>query len=353
MNEFKIFIWSSDYEFYTGEGLLARLFVENNFSLFDQRILIYSNNGQYFFNNKKNLTIKRNLYVNNFIQKYLYSFYGILLIWYYHIKGKKVCYVNYLPLWAFWIFFLLPKKTMLGPITGATYKKNVYTINNLIRRFILPLFYYLSVKIIFSKFKKVIFSTDNLKPLIPKSKIKYCLFNFCLLFYKKRKLKTKTIDFLFYIRSHSNKSNNFHKNIINLLLDLNLKIIVVGDKFIKLNVINYINIPREKLLTLLDKTKFTITSDENFYSLFAIDCFSSNVFVFYNKFIKPKKFFFGKYLTKEINFLDINYSIKKILNSISNKKVTNNFNLLKKNAGYNSLYLKNIKKNFINKFIAR
>jgi hypothetical protein len=254
-------------------------------------------------------------------------------------------------LWAFWIFFLLPKKTILGPVTGTTYKKNIYTFNNLIRRFIFPFFYFLSIKIIFLKFKKVIFSTENLKDFIPKSKIKYCLFNFCLLFYKKRKLKRKNIDFLFYLRSHSNKSNNFHKSIINSLLDLKLKIVVVGDKFEKLNVKNYINIPRKKLLTLLDKTKFTITSDENFYSLFAIDCFSSNVCVFYNKFIRPKKFFFGKYLTIEINFLDIHYSVKKILNSISDKKITNNFSLSKKSTIYNYLYLKNIKKNFMNKFI--
>jgi hypothetical protein len=86
MNDFQIFVWASDYEDFTGEGLLARLYIDNHFSLSNKKIQIYSNNGQYVFNNKKNVTIKRNLYVNNFIQKYLYSFYGIFLIWYHHIK---------------------------------------------------------------------------------------------------------------------------------------------------------------------------------------------------------------------------------------------------------------------------
>ena len=349
MNDFQIFVWASDYEDFTGEGLLARLYIENNFSLLNKKIQIYSNNGRFLFYKKKIINIKKKQYSNNFIQKYLYSFYGVFLIWYFHLKGKKVCYVNYLPLWAFWIFFLLPKKTILGPITGTTHKKNIYTFNNLIRRFILPFFYFLSIKIIFLKFGKIIFSTDNLKSFIPKSKIKYCLFNFCLLFYKKRKLKKKTIDFLFYLRSHSNKSNNFHKSIINSLLDLKLRIVVAGDKFNRLNVINYINIPRKKLLTLLDKTKFTITSDENFYSLFAIDCFSSNVYVFYNKIIKPKKFFFEKNLLKEINFSDAHYSLKKIANIIFNKKKTHSF----QSNNYNSIDLLNIKRKFINQFIVQ
>jgi hypothetical protein len=349
MNDFQIFVWASDYENFTGEGLLARLYIENNFSLSNKKIQIYSNTGRYFFYKKKNITIKRSPYVNTFTKKYLYSFYGIFLIWYFHFKGKQIYFVNYLPLWAFWIFFLLPKKTILGPITGATYKKNIYTFNNLIRRFIFPLFYFLSIKIIFLKFKKVIFSTDNLKNFVPKSRIKYCLFNFCLLFYKKRKLKRKDIDFLFYLRSHSNKSNNFHKSIINSLLDLKLKIVVVGDKFEKLNVKNYINIPRKRLLTLLDKTKFTITSDENFYSLFAIDCFSSNVFVFYNKFIKPRNFFFEKNLLNEINFSDVHCSLKRIINIILDRNKIRNFKI----NSNNTLNLLNINKRFTNQFIKK
>jgi len=49
MNDFQIFVWASDYEDFTGEGLLARLYIENHFSLSNKKIQIYSNTGRYFF----------------------------------------------------------------------------------------------------------------------------------------------------------------------------------------------------------------------------------------------------------------------------------------------------------------
>ena len=350
MKDFEVFIWAADFEDFTGEGLLARLFVKNYFNLSKKKIKIYSNNNRYYLHKKKLEILEKKLYENTFIQKYIYPFYGIFLIWYFYLQGKKVCYVNYLPLWAFWIFLLLPKKTILGPITGGVHKKNIYSVNNLIRRYVITSFYFLTLKFIFFKYKKIIFSTENLKNFIPTSKIKFCFFNFCLLFYKKRKNKKKTIDFLFYLRSHTNKSNYVHRRIIDSLLELNFKIIVVGDKYTRPNLINYINIPRKKLLTFLDKTKFTIVSDENFYSLFAIDCFSSNVHVFYNQSIKPKKFYFDEKLINPIKFDDINFSLKKILNIVENKKNKNNYVENKTINTANFLYLNNLKKIFLDRF---
>ena len=58
---------------------------------------------------------------------------------------------------------------------------------------------------------------------------------------------------------------------------LNLKIVVVGDKFIYHNVKNYINLPRSALLKLLDKTRYSIISDDNFHSLFYRYEFSKKV----------------------------------------------------------------------------
>ena len=351
MKDFEVFIWASDYEDFTGEGLLARLFVKNYFYSSKKKIKIYTNNSRFDFYKKKINVVEKKLYTNTFIQKYIYPFYGIFLIWYFYLQGKKVCYVNYLPLWAFWIFLLLPKKTILGPITGGVYKKNTYTINNFIRRFVITFFYLLTVKFIFFKYKNIIFSTENLKKFIPKSKIKFCLFNFCLLFYKNRKNKKKTIDFLFYLRSHVNKSNNFHRSIIDSLLALNFKIMVVGDKYNKQNLINYINIPRIKLLAFLDKTKFTIVSDENFYTLFAIDCFSSNVHVFYNENTKPKKFYFNEKFINSIKFSDINFSLKKILNIAKNKKKIYNYIMDSRVKTGNLVYLNNLKKDFLDRFV--
>ena len=124
----------------------------------------------------------------------------------------------------------------------------------------------------------------------------------------------------------------------------------MGYKYTRPNLINYINIPRKKLLTFLDKTKFTIVSDENFYSLFAIDCFSSNVHVFYNQSIKPKKFYFDEKLINPIKFDDINFSLKKIFDIIKNKKSkTNHFERETINTR-NLFYLNNLKKDFLDRF---
>jgi hypothetical protein len=316
---YNIFVWSSDYENFTGEGLLARCFVENYFKS-SESFRIRSNNSEYLFNKNKYFLLKKNIYINNFASKYLYPYYGILLIWYFHFKGKKTCYVNYLPLWNFLIFILLPRNTIIGPVTGSLYNDSVYNFNTFIRKIIFPFFYVVSLKIIFFKFKYIIFSTDNFKKIIPENKKKYCLFNFCLLFYKKRKQKKKNIDFLFYFRKHPQKSNLFLNYIIKKLTSLNFKIIVVGDKYILPKVTNYKNIHRYKLLNLLDRTHYSIMSADNFYSLFFLDCLSCNVFIFFNK-----KFRTDNYLPINSRFKILDYnkfssSFDKIVKELPVKK---------------------------------
>ena len=320
MKNFDIFIWACDYEDFTGEGLLARCFVENYFLDKNLRIKIVSNNGSYLYNKNKIFIIRKKKYKNNIFKKYFYFIFGILIIWYYHTKGKKVCYLNYLPLWNFLIFFLIPKNTILGPITGSIYIQKIYSINTLVRKLLFPFLYKISLNIIFFRFKNIIFSTNNLQSIVKKDKIKYCLFNFCFLFFKERKRKRKSIDFLFYIRKHALKSNHFHKSIIKKLVTLGLRIVVVGDKFSYLNVTNYINISRSKLLTILDKTKYTIASDENFYSLFTLDCLSSNLIIFYNKNTQKNADYISNFIP--IEFKNYYNSEKKIKNFIlKNKKI--------------------------------
>ena len=322
MNETNTFVWSSDYESFTGEGLLARCFVENYFKS-GEKIKIQSNNSKYLFQKKKYSLIKKKKYKNNFLTKYLYPLYGVLLIWHNHIKGNKTCYVNYLPLWNFLIFIFLPKSTILGPITGGIYSGKIYNFNTFFRKVVFQFFYFISLKLIFLKYKYIIFSTENLKRIIPKNKIKFCLFNFCLLFYRKRKLKNKDIDFLFYIRKHPQKSNLFLNYIIKKLTFLNLKIVVVGDKFTETNIKNYENIDRNKLLHLLDRTKYSVMSGDNFYSLFFLDCISSNVFTFVNEKLISKKVFLKNSSFKSLNYSRHNLSFLKISNRLRNKKITN------------------------------
>jgi hypothetical protein len=307
--KYNVFVWSSDYETFTGEGLLARCFVENYFQN-GESIKIRSNNSEYLLK-KSYFFLRENKYFSNFLTKYIYPFYGILLIWYYHFRGKQTCYVNYLPLWNFFIFILLPKKTILGPITGNIFRNDVYSFNTFFRKKIFPIFYFISLKIIFSKYKNVIFSTDNLKEIIPKKNIKFCLFNFCLLFFNQRKFNRKKIDFLFYFRKHPLKSNLFITYMIKRLASLNLNIAVVGDKFIYSNVKNYINIPRSRLLKLLDQTRYSIVSGDNFYSLFFLDCLSCNVISFVNKELQSNKNISSSYI-KPLNFNNCETSFREV-----------------------------------------
>ena len=79
----------------------------------------------------------------------------------------------------FLIFLILPKKTILGPITGSKIVKDKNYINKIVRKYLFPLLFNLSIIIINKKFKKVIFSTNLLKMDFYKIKSKV-LSNFVL-----------------------------------------------------------------------------------------------------------------------------------------------------------------------------
>lgn len=312
MKNFDVFVWASDFEDFTGEGLLARCFVEKYFV--KKNILkIKSNSSEFFFYNKKILRVNKNIYTNNFFKKYFYLLKGLFFIWYYHINGKKTLYINYLPLWNFLLFILLPSNTLLGPITGSIYNGKIYNFDSFIRKIIFPIFYFIAINVAIRKYKYLIFSTENLKKIIPKKFINKCLFNFSLLFYKKRNLVKKNIDFIFYYKKHPQKSNNFHKLLIKKLSDNGFKIIVVGDSFFYKKIRNYINLPRKSLINLLDKTKFSVGTSDNFYSLFFLDCLSCNVKFFYDIKLKPERFLFSNDKVKAINFNELEKSYNEII----------------------------------------
>ena len=115
MTDNKLIFWVCDYSDKTGEGNLARKFISENFK-------------------KKKIKINTLKLDNLFNHKYISPFVGIISCWKHYFKGKSVGYINFLPLWNFLIFFLLPPKTILGPITGGalydrTNKINYYIIS--------------------------------------------------------------------------------------------------------------------------------------------------------------------------------------------------------------------------------
>jgi len=319
MKNFDTFIWASDCEDFTGEGILARCFIKKIF-LNKNKLRIFSNNNDFEFNFGKFSAIKKKKFKNNFTSKYLMPYFGIFLIWCYHLKGKKTAYINYLPLWNFLIFILLPKKTILGPITGGIYYNNKQFLSKIIRKIIFPLLYKISIKILFYKYKYAFFSTVMLKKYVSKKYLKRSVFNIALLEYQSNtSLRIeKEIDFIFYYKRHPNKSNDFIIKIIDLLLLKKYKIYVAGDFLPKKGVKNLGFLSKEKLLIHIKNSKFSINNGENFLSLFAIDCYASSTIVFYNNLLKFNENFNAKY------FIPINFSNEssayKTINKIFKKR---------------------------------
>ena len=338
MKKFDTVIWVSDFSLSTGEGILANKFINilyrnNKF----KNALIKSFESEFAYS-KKNI-IKSVPIKNNFIHKYIAPFYGVYFLLK-HASRNKIIYVNYLPLWNFFIFLLLPKKTILGPITGGSYDGPTSNINLFIRKYIFPIFYRISLRIIYKKYNNFFFSTELCKKYVDKKFYKKTLFNFVFIFfkrtYKKKKIK---FDIIFYNRNHPLKKT---KSLFKILVNLKNKfsICVFGDYLNFFN--NFGFISKNKVLNLLNKTKSAFSSSENLFSLFSIDCLNNRVYIFYDKKIDINKDYKSKY------FIPVNYEN----NEIIQKKIIK----LGKSAHYSvndsvfENYVKNKKKD-INNFI--
>ena len=193
MNKKKIYFWTCDFSENSGEGKLAKLFIEEISKKYDC------------------IRIKKgNLYIFKKIidYKYISPLYGITLCWLNFYKNRKVAYINYLPLWNFFIFLFLPPKTIIGPITGGANYKNKF---NLIRTFIFPLLFKVSELFIIIRKYNLLFSTSLLKKYLFKFTINKSKFNFVIKkFKKKNKKKNKSYDLIIYFRNHKNKMSFFH-----------------------------------------------------------------------------------------------------------------------------------------------
>ena len=145
-------MWACDLSDRSGEGKLGRLFLNN---------LNFKNDINFHFNQK-----------NIIKSKYLSTLFGVVYCWKKFLTNKKVIYLNYLPLWNFLIFLLLPPKTILGPITGgAKINKSKYW-HYLIRKYLFPIQYKISEIILILRGNKIIFSTELLKKYLSKKNYK-------------------------------------------------------------------------------------------------------------------------------------------------------------------------------------
>ena len=258
MTKKDLYVWTCDYSENSGEGKLARLFIDK-----------YNLRKEYnfFFNQKKIIKFK-----------YLSTVFGIIFCWEKFLKKKKVIYLNYLPLWNFFLFLFLPPKTILGPITGGANFRQTDKFQYYTRKYLFPIFYKISENILNFRETKLIFSTDLLKKYLSKKTIKKSRFNFVLNHYfNNKKNVKKKYDFIIYNRNHKNKKKFFPISLIKKLIMHNFSIIVVGDKlnlksiknigYVNNNIVNY----------LQSQSRFTIASGENIYSFFILECLSNDV----------------------------------------------------------------------------
>ena len=268
MNSNSVFFWACDYENTTGEGRLARLFIKKYKEKF------------------KKVTYKIQIPKSKILnKKYISPFFGVCYAWLYFFQGKNFLFLNYLPYWNFFIFLMLPPKCEIGPITGGA-KFSKKSDDYLIRKLLFPILYFLTSLVLKFRYRKLIFSTDLLKNFLPKSIIKKSKFNF--IFYeiikkKRRIIKNKSIQLLFYYRKHKNKDYKFTYKIINQLNLDNLKTHIVGDRLNLSGVKNHGFVSHSKVIKLLRKTKYSIVSSENIFTFFTIDCINNDVKLLVNK----------------------------------------------------------------------
>ena len=287
MSKKTIYIWCCDINNNSGEGILANKFIRD--------LKYYNKNIKILVNYPKNKI------GNIFFERFLYPFQGLLKLWFIYIfkNNYKICYLNYLPLWNFFLFMLLPPKTILGPITGGSLFLNKPFLNFFFRKYFLNVFFYLGTFFLYLRWEKLLFSTDFLQS--KNLKHKNYSFNYVLQNIKKTKFKfKKKYDLIFYLRKHNNKNTDLQVKIAKEL-SKKFKILTVGEKINDKNVKNLGFIERSKLLKYIRKTKFSFLSPENLCSLFAIDYINSKTNIFFQNNSKYK----NKYL-KGVIYL--NYS---------------------------------------------
>ena len=290
------YFWACDYSKISGEGILGNLFIKNFQS--DQKI------SKVFTVRSLNIKNKKIKKILNY--KYISPFVGIIFCWYFFLNGRRVGYINYLPLWNFVLFLALPPKITLGPITGGAKfdKKHQF----IIRKYFFFIFYKISELIIFIRCKKVTFATDLLKNILNKYTIFNSKFNFVfkkININKKIKKKQKKIDFLIYYKDHRNKNIVFPFELLKKLIRLNFKIFVFGDRLKMIGIKNLGYLNNNKINSLLSKTRYTISSNENFYTMFNLECINNKVKIITTERKQNIKYFKDSYIyvneNKEIN----------------------------------------------------
>ena len=318
----KIYIWCSDNNRNSGEGILANKFISDlkKININFKYIIKSSKNHKFYF-------LRKILGIN--FERLIVPISGVIYLWFIYIskKNKKLCYVNYLPLWNFLIFLLLPPKTILGPVTGGSRFLKKPLINYIIRNYILNFFFKISEFIIKYRYEKILFSTNLLENNNSKKANFY--YNYVLKDIKfKKNFKKRKYDLIFYLRKHSNKNTDLQVLLANKLAS-KFKVITVGNKIDNKLIKNLGYISRKNLKNKLKETKFAFLSTENLTSFFSLDCFEASTYIIYDYRINQKKYLLD--CSFAINYSNFKSLLKKIDNLIKKYKPPKKFSIKKLN----------------------
>ena len=289
--------WACEINKNQGEGKLGTNFISylsnnKNISIYIKTLKnkIQFSRGKIVYSLKDPISEKNNL---NFYEKYINPFIGILYLWYNYLKGKRVIYVNFLPLWNFLIFLTLPPKTILGPITGTTKINSSNKLESFLRKYIMPFSFKISCAIINFRKRNILLATESLKEIVDNKVLNKKYYNFSLEELLKEK-NSKSIpydereyDFCIYFRNHPNKNSNFLERFVREFSELfpEKKMVVFGDKLdiLKSNNVEFLGlVDNNKILAYLNNSKFSIVSDETLFSFFMLDSIRNNVNIFFN-----------------------------------------------------------------------
>lgn len=280
----KYICWCCEYDKDSGEGQLARIYL-NYIKKKDVKIISPK--------------------IKFYLSEYLYQLFGILVLWYYYLRGNKVIYLNYLPLWNSLIFLFSPPNTIFGPITGSIQINKIQNLNSFIRAKIMPFFYKFSLFILDFRLKKIIFATNILNKFINKEIKKKSIINFIPNNYKikvNRKKFTKIFDIIVYYRNHNNKFIGHHIKFIKEQIKLKKKIIIIGDKINIKGSDHLGRLEKKELMKIIKKSKFCLSGDDNLLSLFNLECLRSGVKIIYNHKLKFQIIDTKSHLFKAYNF---------------------------------------------------
>ena len=98
-----IYYWACDVSNSSGEGILGNSFLKKLKS--ENKDVLFENlNFRNKYKKSKKINIENDIFNSNF-HKYIYPIIGLLKLWIFFLKGKRICYINYLPLWNFIIFY--------------------------------------------------------------------------------------------------------------------------------------------------------------------------------------------------------------------------------------------------------